>query len=620
MFVIGTAGHVDHGKSTLIQALTGIDPDRLKEEKEREMTIDLGFAWLTLPSGNEVSIVDVPGHERFIKNMLAGVGGIDLALLVVAADESVMPQTREHLAILDLLQVQRGLAVVTKRDLVDQEWLELVKADVEELLEGTSLRGSPIVAVSSITGEGLPELVSALEGIVGEMPPKRNIGRPRLPVDRSFVMSGFGSVATGTLVDGSLTVGQEVELVPTGKSSRIRGLQTHRKKIDRAVPGSRVAVNLSGIAHDEIQRGDVLTAPGWLRPTSALDVHLRLIPGAPHPLKHNTIVTFHTGSSEAFARVRLLEVDQIRPGEDGWSQLRLASPLAMVRGDFFVIRSSEATLGGGTVVDHRPKRHKRLHGPTLERLAMMEEGSTREVLLSTLETLGSCEFRTLVNRANLHEEEARQELESLASEGLATILGKGKIAPDTTIYSSPGWAQVTEKTRSFLGTYHKQFPLRAGASKEELRSRLGFSSAVFSNGLSQLSEEGVVVENGALVRSPGHTVETSDEQRKAMEAYLKLLLSDPYSPPTDSPLDGGLLKVLMDEGKVVKVSDTVVYPASVYEEMKEKVLAHFKAHDKVTVGQVRDMFVTSRKYALAFLEHLDQQRITRRVGDERVLR
>ena len=291
MYVIGTAGHVDHGKSTLVQALTGIDPDRLREEKERGMTIDLGFAWLRLPSGNEVSIVDVPGHERFVNNMLAGVGGIDLALLVVAADESVMPQTREHLAILDLLKVERGLVAITKTDTVEPDWYELVEADVEDVLEGTALEGAAILPVSAVTGEGLPELLAAIDAMLADTPPKRDLERPRLPIDRSFTIAGFGAVVTGTLIDGALDVGENVELVLSRKDTRIRGLQTHRSKVERALPGTRVAANLGGVSHEDIRRGEVLSRPGWLRPhggngRAAQDNRRRAPPGAPQYVRY----------------------------------------------------------------------------------------------------------------------------------------------------------------------------------------------------------------------------------------------------------------------------------------------------------------------------------------------
>ena len=349
MHVIGTAGHVDHGKSMLVKALTGIDPDRLKEEKERQMTIDLGFAWLTLPSGEQVGIVDVPGHKDFIENMLAGVGGIDAALLVVAADEGVMPQTREHLAILDLLGVKSGLVALTKVDLVDDpEWLELVEAEVEELLEGTTLAGAPIVPVSAKTGQGLPELVAELDALLQRTPPRRDLGRPRLAIDRVFSITGFGTVVTGTLVDGAFELGQEVEILPQGIKARIRGLQTHKRRIERAMPGSRVAINLAGVSKNELRRGDVVTTPGWLKPTQLVDVRLRYLADAPRPLRHNATLKFFSGSAEVVARARLLDSEAIPPGEEGWVQLRLAKPVALIKGDRFIVRqpSPPLTIGG----------------------------------------------------------------------------------------------------------------------------------------------------------------------------------------------------------------------------------------------------------------------------------
>jgi len=339
MHVIGTAGHVDHGKSVLVRALTGIDPDRLQEEKERGMTIDLGFAWLTLPSGQEVSIVDVPGHEDFIKNMLAGVGGIELALLVVAADEGVMPQTREHLGILDLLGVASGVVVITKVDLVDDpEWLELVQLEVEELLEGTTLAGVPILSISALTGERLPELVDTLDRILSELPSISSSGRPRLSVDRVFTLAGFGTVVTGTLIGGPLSVGDEVEVVPPLLRARIRGLQTHKRPLERAVPGSRVAINLTGVDTDQLQRGDVVTTPGWLQPTRLIDVQVRLLEDASQPLAHNDPVTLFVGAAQTPARARVLGQEAIEPGSTGYAQLRLSHPVALVARDRFIIR------------------------------------------------------------------------------------------------------------------------------------------------------------------------------------------------------------------------------------------------------------------------------------------
>ena len=620
MYVIGTAGHVDHGKSTLVEALTGIDPDRLREEKERGLTIDLGFAWLTLPSGQEVSIVDVPGHERFISNMLAGVGGIDLALLVVAADESVMPQTREHLAILDLLRVEHGLVAVTKRDLVDEDWLELVKVDVQEVLEGTALEGSPIVPVSGVTKEGLDELMSTLDGLLVDTEVRKNLGRPRLPIDRSFTIAGFGTVVTGTLIDGTLAVGQGVDLALSGQRSRIRGLQTHRKKLEEATPGRRLAVNLSGVAHDKIDRGEVLTTPGWLRPTSAIDVHLRVIPDAPRSIRHNMYATVHTGSSETVARVRLLEAQQVAPGGSTWAQLKLEQPIAAVKGDYFVLRSGGTTLGGGNIVDTHAKRHRRNYAPILDRLAVIEKGSSREVLLNTIDGMEPAEFEALVRRANLQPQEARSELQSMAEEMLVVALGRKGIGPGSYLYTASGWGTLTGKAQRFLSGYHKQYPLRKGAPKEEIRSRLALSTQVFNSALPRMHEGGAVLEEGSLVRHPEHEPRLTEAQQQGADAFLGLLESQPFSPPTDSLPDEDILNLLAEQGRLVRVSDTVAFKTSAYKEMVDRITSYIGEHGEITVADVRDLFSTSRKYALALMDYLDQQRITRRVGDARVLR
>ena len=620
MYVIGTAGHVDHGKSTLVEALTGIDPDRLREEKERGMTIDLGFAWLQLPSGNEVSIVDVPGHERFVNNMLAGVGGIDLALLVVAADESVMPQTREHLAILDLLRVERGLVAISKSDLVDEDWLELVMADVEDTLEGTALEGASIYSVSAMTGEGLPELISAIDGMLDDTPPKRDVGRPRLPIDRAFTISGFGTVVTGTLIDGKIQTGQEVELVVAGKSTRIRGLQTHKKGQTEAQPGTRVAANIINVSQDEVARGEVLTTEGWLRPTDAMDVRLRVIPDAPHPLRHNMYITVHTGSSEVVGRLRLLEQDVLEPGETGWAQIKLDAPLAVLKGDYYVIRSNRTTLGGGNIVETHARRHRRRHAPTIERLEAMELGSTQDILLTSIATEEPSDFLTLVNRTNMDADTVKSELEDMASEELVVQLGGEPIGRSSFLFTAGGWNGVVERTQQSLEAYYRQFPLRRGAPKEQLRSRLGMTAQVFNLAFSRLGEQGIVEEDGILVKLPGYEPTLNDAQGKEVEQYLRLLDSDPFSPPTDAPLDGEVLNLLDEQGKVVRVSETVVYSSDAYEQMVEIISAHIRENGEISVANVRDVLGTSRKYALALMDYLDHRRVTRRVGDTRVLR
>ena len=619
MFVVGTAGHVDHGKSTLVEALTGIDPDRLAEEKERGLTIDLGFAWLELPSGSEVSIIDVPGHERFVNNMLAGVGGIDLALLVVAADESVMPQTREHLAILDLLRIPRGLVALTKKDLVDDDWLDLVAADVEDTLKGTVLEDAQILPVSAQTGEGLPELVSAIESMIQGIPAKRDLARPRLPIDRSFTITGFGTVVTGTLIDGHLETGQDVELSVAGQRTRVRGLQTHKSRVDRADPGTRVAANLIGVPHDGIFRGEVLTAPGWLKSTTAFDVHLRVLEDVPNPLRHNMYLTVHTGSSESVARLRLLEDDRAQPGATTWAQLKLDDPVAVAKGDYFVIRSNMTTLGGGNIVDTHAPRPRRRHAPTIERLQVMERGSDREVLLKTIEGLEPAEFRMVVNRANLNADTARAEIEAMASDCQVIALGGG-IRQTTRLYTAGGWRALEDLARTSLGEYHRTFPLRSGAPKEELRSRLNLGPQVFNDVMKRFNEASVIHVGESTVRLPDHTPSLGDAQRKVVDDYLRQLDSDPFSPPTDIPIDSEVVNLLDDEGKVVKVTETVVFSATAYQEMVDRISTHLGEHGEITVADVRDLLGTSRKYALALMDHLDHVRITRRVGDVRVLR
>jgi selenocysteine-specific elongation factor len=421
--VVGTAGHVDHGKSTLIHALTGIDPDRLQEEKERGMTIDLGFAWLTLPNGVEVSIVDVPGHERFIHNMLAGVGGIDVALLVVAADEGVMPQTREHVAILDLLGITNAVVALTKRDLVDQEWLDLVVADLEDFLKDTTLAGSPIIACSSTTGDGLDAIKQALEASLSRERAKRGDGRPRMPIDRIFTVAGFGTVVTGTLIDGELKLGQELAVQPGDLRTRVRGLQSHRKRLDTVPAGTRTAVNLGGVAVEDLRRGQVLVAPGTLRPTRALDARLRLIEDG-RPIKHNAQVSFHSGAAESLARVTLLDRDELRPGEEAWVQLRLQDEVALARGDLFIVRlpSPSMTLGGGRVIEPFARRHRRRQAAVLDRLEVLAQGTPEEILLQQLQAREPTDVDSLIRRTGLAVSDARLALDHLLAESSALAL------------------------------------------------------------------------------------------------------------------------------------------------------------------------------------------------------
>lgn len=616
MFVITTAGHVDHGKSTLIHALSGIHPDRLKEEKARGMTIELGFAWVTLPSGREISIVDVPGHERFVRNMLMGVGGVDLALLIVAADEGVMPQTREHLAILDLLNVEHGITVVTKSDLVDVDWLELVSADVEELLEGTTLQGSPLIAVSAETGGGVPDLLAEIDSQLDQLEAHADLGRPRLPVDRAFTMSGFGAVVTGTLTGGRLRVGQEVTLLPGDRRARIRGLQSHQNTLNEALPGTRVAVNLSGIEHNDIERGDLLTVSGWLEPSNAFDASLRVISAAPRPVRHNHRLVLFAGSREVPVTVRLLEGDGILPGESGWVQLRTTGTVPMLRGDRFILRDTQDTLAGGVILVPDAPRHRRNDSAVVSELETLSSGSGESAALQTLRSIEPATIAELGRNANLSENEASSLAEQLVESKDAIDIG---VAESALLYSAQGWATVKAAAESALSGYLTSFPLRPGMPREELRNRLKLKAGPFLRVVNMLEQQNLLMHDGALVWLPSHTVELSPEQQRRVDAYLASLAADPYSPPTDTPLDVELLTGLENEGKVVRAGE-VVYLGSAFSEMEKRVAEHARAGGQININEVRELFGSSRKYVLAFLEELDRRGVTIRRGDDRILR
>lgn len=627
MYVVGTAGHVDHGKSSLVKALTGIDPDRLKEEKEREMTIDLGFAWLTLPNGEKVGIVDVPGHKDFIENMLAGVGGIDAAILVIAADEGVMPQTREHLAILDLLQVKAGLIALTKIDLVeDREWLDMVQEEVRETVKGTILENAPIILTSSKTGEGLDRLVQALQDILVRTPARVDLGKPRLPIDRVFTIVGFGTVVTGTLVDGSLQVGQEVEILPQGLKARIRGLQSYKEKIQVARPGSRVAVNLSGVDKEQISRGDVLTIPGWLIPTSLVDVHLRYLAESPFPLPHNAEVKFFSGAAEVMAKVRVLDRDEVKPGEEAFVQLVLERPVPLVKGDGFIIRwpSPPMTVGGGKVVEPHPgRRHRRFRTEVIEKLKALASGVPEEVFLNTLKAYEPVRFQELLPHLGLSKEQAVEILQRLIEKGeILTLRPKGT-GEEGHLMTRSGWDKLLGRMISLLEDYHRRYPLRRGMSKEELRSKLKVTSGVFGEALARAVAEGKVREEEGIIALPQHEVKFSPEQKELVEKLLARFRANPYATPSvaecEITLGSELFSALLEMGILIKVSPEVVFLAETYREMVRKVVERLEREGKITVAQVRDMFGTSRKYALALMEHLDEKKITRRVGDERVL-
>ena len=614
MFVLGTAGHVDHGKSALVQALTGIDPDRLAQEKERGMTIDLGFAWLKLPSGQEIGIVDVPGHERFVRNMLAGAGGIDIAMLVIAANEGVMPQTREHLAILDLLGISKGVVALTKRDLVDKEWLDLVRLDIEELLKPTTLSGSPIVPVSAVTREGLPELLDIIDKQLANTQPKKDKGKPRLPIDRIFTISGSGTVVTGTLIDGSLNTGQEVEIIPGGLKSRLRGLQTHKTGVSTASPGSRVAANLTGITTTQLQRGDILTRPGWLIPTTLVNATLHILKDAKHSLKHNTERRFYVLAAEATAKIRLLEAEAIKPGESGWVQIMLDRPLAIVDSDHFIIRSTTETLGGGVIVDAHARRMPRFKPEVIEILNVREKGSQEELIVARIEAKKWLEFDDLLAQISLPSVDVKQLVEGSVARGEIIQLGQGE---HRLLLALDAWNRCAYDVKQVLQEYHSKFPARTGIPKVELlnKLKLGKYSQLF---LDRLVADKLLIDKGTVIHLPEFQAKLSAMQQTKIDTFLKALIEHPYAPPTELIPEQDLLNLLIERKQVVKLSEGVVVSTKAYEEMVGKILVQLTVNGKITLAEVRDMFQTSRKYAQALMEHLDVEKVTRRVGDERV--
>ena len=632
MRVIGTAGHVDHGKSTLVEALTGTHPDRLKEEREREMTIDLGFAWMSLPDGEEVGIVDVPGHRDFIENMLAGVGGIDAALFVIAADEGVMPQTREHLAILDLLQIQGGVVALTKIDLIDEvDWLELVEEDVRKALRGTVLSDAPVIKVSARKKIGLDELVQALSACLAGRPPRIDLGRPRLPVDRVFTIAGFGTVVTGTLSDGSLRLGDEIEVLPGGLKGRVRGLQTHKRKEEVAHPGTRTAINISGLTVEEIQRGDVVTYPRLYRPSSRLDVRFRLLQDASQPVRHNSQVKFFLGASEVPARLRVLGAEEIRPGEEGWLQIELAQPGVAVRGDRYIIRrpSPGETLGGGTVIDPYPKgRHKRFSQETIQRLEALAQGTPAEVLMQALLALGAAPIKEVIARSNLDDAQVDPAFTEIFSNGMLEVL-EGNPEPqswrrETLVASRSYYEQLSSRVLEEVESYHRGYPLRRGMPKEELKSRLKVTPRVFSAMISSLVSGGRLQESGPLVSIPGFEIRFTPAQQRSIDGLMARFKTAGYSPPPvkDAQAEVGedVYAAMVEMGRLVQVSQDVVFSRESYDAMVNEIIRLLSNQGTQTAAQVRDHFNTSRRYVLALLEYLDSTGVTLREGDARRLR
>ena len=617
MFVAGTAGHVDHGKSTLIEKLTGIDPDRLRAEKTRGMTIELGFAWLELDDGSEVSIVDVPGHERFVKTMLMGAGGFDLALLIVAGDEGPMPQTREHLAILDLLEVSHGIVVITKSDLADSELIELIEIEISEILEGTTLEGSLMVAVSAETGAGMDDLRSMIADFARRKPTQTINERPRLFIDRAFSVAGFGAVVTGTLDGGQFRIGDEVALLPSGQSGRIRGLQSHKSQIDVAIPGTRVAVSISGISHTEIERGEALVKRGQFTTTTVFDASLRSIFDAKRPVKHNHHVTLYGGTWEEPATVRLLSHDELKAGETGWIQIKMSNPRPIIKGDRFVIRDSNDTLGGGVALITNAPRHRRKDRSVIEHLQILSEGRSQDVIVHALGQLVVANCGQIAEDAHMLSTDVDKDVSELTEAGdLIRLTAGAKPLYTTKSNQELLRAQAIEA----LTEYHSRYPLRRGMPRQELRNRLRLTASGFDAIVDNIVSDGLIAHDGTTVRLSDHEVMFTSGQQQEADRFMVVLREHRYSPPAWNKIDTELLGVLADRREVVSAGPEVVFAAEVFDEMRNKIVDFCQTNEEVSINDVRELLGTSRKYSLALLEQLDRDNVTMRVGDVRVLR
>ena len=630
--IVGTAGHIDHGKSALVLALTGTDPDRLEEEKKRGITIDLGFAHLDLDGDIRVGFVDVPGHERFVKNMLAGVGGIDLVLLVVAADESIKPQTREHFDICRLLNIRNGLVVITKCDLVDRDVLDLVKLEIQELVKSSFLENAPVIAASAKTGEGLDEIRAALlrlgEGILA-----RPLALPfRLPIDRAFVMKGFGTVVTGTLIAGTIHKDEEGEIFPEGRRARVRGIQVHNAPAETAVAGQRTALNLAGVETSELARGMVLAAPGLFRATSRLDCSLSLLPSA-RPLKNRAKVHFHSGTAETVAEVVLLDSKELAPGMRGYVQLRLAHPGQFLYGDRFIVRqfSPVVTIGGGVVLDNLPGRHRLLDPGVAQFLAALEKGNDEERLELLVRESGEVTLQMLTARMGRAEAALERLGRALHAKKQLLVLGQ----PASVFIHAEHFLQLAEEVARQLAGFHGSNPLVSGIGKEDLRGRVrdrqqqAPSAAVFNAVLRQLEKAGKIETSGETVRLAGRVVELDTQEAAARDQIVQAFKSAGLSVPAASDVLAGLkidraraakiLQLLLKEKVVVKVAEDLIFHSAALTGLRELLARQKEKSNRINVGVFKELTGLTRKYAIPLLEYLDRERVTRRQGDERII-
>ncbi len=629
--ILGTAGHIDHGKTTLIKKLTGIDTDRLKEEKARGITIELGFAHIDLPNGIRLGIIDVPGHERFVKNMVAGASTIDLVALIVAGDEGVMPQTVEHLEICSLLGVKSGLVIITKIDLIDDEFLELVKEDVEDFVKGTFLEGAPIVPVSSTTGQGIPELIQTLSKLAEETPGRSSHGVFRMPIDRVFTMKGFGTVVTGTTISGTISTGNEVMIYPKEIEARIRGLQVHNEERDQVAAGMRTAINLQGVERSQIERGDVLSEPNSLLPTNRIEVKLYYLSSAKKPLKDRTQVRFHIGTAEILARILLYEKDLLLPGEETYAVLLLQAHTVALPGDHFVLRSYSPiyTVGGGKILNVLvPPRKKRSKKEIYSRLSIFENGTPADIISELIKEngLSGLSIRDLHKILPYELEDLKKIVKELTIEEKLILFD-----PDRNIYLHHLPVQeISDKLQQIILRYHKENPMKPGIPKEELRSQLSINidPKFFNKILQILSDKGILKVEMDLVRDKSHSISLNRRQKQLLFQLKNLFIAKGLTPPTlkelsekfGRDLSKDLLDLLVQDGVLVKVKGDLYFSKEAVESLKKRLIDFLKERGEISTPEFKKLTGVSRKFTIPLIEFFDQEQITIRVGDKRLLR
>jgi selenocysteine-specific elongation factor len=629
---MGTAGHIDHGKTSLIKALTGTNTDRLKEEQQRGITIELGFASLKLPSGQSLGIVDVPGHEKFVKNMVAGATGIDLVVMIIAADEGIMPQTREHLEICTLLGIQFGLVALTKVDMVDEEWLMLVQEEIEAFAHGTFLENTPVVPVSAVTKQGLAELLRSLDTICASIPRRSDTGLLRLPIDRVFTMKGFGTVITGTLMAGTVAVGDPVVLYPTGIESKVRGLQVHNQSVTTAAAGMRTAINFQGLEKAAVQRGGIVGAPNTLVSSHMVDVTLDYLQSNTKALKNRTRVRFHSGTSEIMGIVVLLDCEQLKPGQSAFAQIRLEGPTVLVRDDRYVLRSYSPvrTIGGGRVINPIPAKHKPLRPEVVAHLKSLVDKNMETVTQSLIRAAeqNGCSFRDLIISTNLTEKKLGQLLQTLSSQQRIVQYDKER----RMFIHKEVFEQIQGEIGAHLEMYHRQFPLKPGVQKEELKSKLPkhYGPKLFSTALQALLKASTVVQEENIVHMAGHTVSLGVDQKTLRNRILSIYKQDGLMPKyfkqvvlqleTETSQAEQVMNLLVDEGLIIKVKEDLFYHHQHLTQLQNRLMEHLSSHEEISTPQFKDMTGASRKYVIPLIEYFDRIKLTIRIGDIRKLR